>query len=81
MSIATEITRITGARNTIRDKLVELGLAAGGAKLDALATAAFALGTDGGMALIEGIDGVEAAFIARDRTLHTTSGADAYMME
>ena len=48
---------------------------------DALATAAFALGTDGGMELIEGIDGVEAAFIARDRTIHTTCGADAYMME
>ncbi len=48
---------------------------------DALATAAFALGADGGMALIEGIDGVEAAFIARDRTIHATSGADTYMIE
>ena len=48
---------------------------------DALATAAFALGTDGGMALIESIDGVEAAFIARDRTIHTTGGAETYMME
>ena len=48
---------------------------------DALATAAFALGTDGGMALIESIDGVEAAFIARDRTIHTTGGAGTYMME
>ena len=48
---------------------------------DALATAAFALGMDEGMALIESIDGVEAAFIARDRTIRTTSGADKYMMD
>ena len=39
MSTATEITRLTGARNTIRDKMVELGLATSTAKLDALATA------------------------------------------
>lgn len=46
---------------------------------DALATAAFALGSQGGAALIEGIDGVEAVFIARDRSVTYTSGADAYM--
>lgn len=39
MSTATEITRIQTARNTIRTKLVELGLAQSTAKLDALATA------------------------------------------
>lgn len=39
MSTATEITRLTGARNTIRDKMVELGLATSTAKIDALATA------------------------------------------
>lgn len=39
MSTATEIARLSAARNTIRDKLVELGLAASTAKLDALATA------------------------------------------
>lgn len=39
MSTATEITRLTGARNTIRDKLIELGLATSTAKMDALATA------------------------------------------
>ena len=47
---------------------------------DALATAVFALGTEAGAALVEGIDGVEAAFIARDRTITTTSGAGEYMM-
>ena len=48
---------------------------------DALATAAFALGTEQGAALIEGLDGVEAVFIARDRAVTYTSGAGAYMQE
>lgn len=39
MSTTTEITRIQTARNTIRTKLVELGLATSTAKLDTLATA------------------------------------------
>lgn len=39
MSTQTEITRIQTARNTIRTKLVELGLAANTTKLDTLATA------------------------------------------
>lgn len=39
MSIATEISRLQTSRNTIRAKLVALGLAASNAQLDALATA------------------------------------------
>lgn len=39
MSTATEITRLQNARNTIRDKLIDLGLANSTAKLDTLATA------------------------------------------
>lgn len=39
MSTATEITRLQTARNTIRDKAVELGIAANTSKLDALASA------------------------------------------
>lgn len=39
MATQTEITRIQTARNTIRTKLVDLGLATSTAKLDALATA------------------------------------------
>jgi hypothetical protein len=39
MSTSTEITRLQTARNTIRDKAVELGIAASTAKLDALAKA------------------------------------------
>lgn len=46
---------------------------------DALATAAFALGVEEGTALIEGLDGVEAVFIARDRSVTYTSGAADYM--
>ena len=38
MSTATEIARLTDARNTIRDKLIELGMATSTSKLDALAT-------------------------------------------
>ena len=47
---------------------------------DALATAAFSLGTDAGTRLIEGIDGVEAVFIARDRSVSATSGAGEYLV-
>lgn len=36
---ASEITRISDARNTIRDKLIDLGLATSTSKIDALATA------------------------------------------
>ena len=39
MSTASEIARIADARNTIRDKLIELGLASSTSKIDALATA------------------------------------------
>lgn len=39
MSTSTEITRLQTARNTIRTKLIDLGLATSTSKLDALATA------------------------------------------
>lgn len=39
MSVATYIANIEASRNTIRNKLVELGMAASGDKLDALAAA------------------------------------------
>ena len=48
---------------------------------DALATAAFALGTKEGIRLIESIEGTEALFIARDRTAIGTSGVMHYMTE
>ncbi len=48
---------------------------------DALATAAFALGTEQGTALIEGLEGIEAVFIARDRSVSATSGAGEYLID
>ena len=47
---------------------------------DALATAAFSLGTEAGTKLIEGLDGIEAVFIARDRSASSTSGAGQYLI-
>ena len=43
---------------------------------DALSTTAFILGTEEGIRLIESLKGVEAIFIARDRTVTCTSGAE-----
>lgn len=51
MSTANEITRLQTARNTIREKLVELGLAASGDKLDALATAVNGIAYRGAVAV------------------------------
>lgn len=48
---------------------------------DALATSAFAMGTEAGAAMIEGLEGIEAVFIARDRTATYTSGAGKYMAD
>ncbi len=48
---------------------------------DALSTAAFVLGTAEGMKLIESLDGIEAVFIAKDRTVTGTSGAETYLMK
>ena len=48
---------------------------------DALSTAAFVLGTEEGLKLIESLEGIEAIFIARDRTVTYSSGAEAYMIK
>ncbi len=48
---------------------------------DALATAAFVLGTEEGLTLIEGLEGIEAVFIARDRQVTYSSGAKDYVMQ
>ncbi|MBQ9664389.1 MAG: FAD:protein FMN transferase [Oscillospiraceae bacterium] len=48
---------------------------------DALSTTAFVLGTEAGTELIESLDGVEALFIARDRSVTCTSGAGQYLPE
>ncbi len=46
---------------------------------DALSTAAFALGAEKGIELIEGQEDVEALFILRDRSTKQTSGAEKYL--
>lgn len=48
---------------------------------DALSTAAFALGTEEGARLIEGLEGTEALFITRDRQAIGTSGVGKYMTD
>ena len=48
---------------------------------DALSTAAFVLGTEAGLKLIESLDGIEAVFISRDRTVTYSSGAANYIIK
>ena len=48
---------------------------------DALSTAAFVLGTEEGLKLINSLEGIEAVFIARDRSAVYSSGAEAYMIK
>ena len=48
---------------------------------DALSTATFVLGTEKGLELIESLDGIEAVFIARDRTVTYSSGAEDYIIK
>ena len=48
---------------------------------DALSTTAFVLGTEEGLKLIESLEGIEAVFIARDRTITCSSGAEEYIIK
>ena len=48
---------------------------------DALSTTAFVLGTEKGLELIESLEGVEAVFIAKDRTVTYSSGAADYIVQ
>ena len=48
---------------------------------DALATAAFILGKEKGMELIESMPGIEAVFIERDRKVTPSSGAKEYIIQ
>ena len=48
---------------------------------DALATAAFVLGREAGLELIESLEGIEAIFISRDRSVACTSGARETILE
>lgn len=59
MSISTEISRIQSNKNTIRAKLVELGMATNTDNLDRLASAIEAIVDNG--AINESIDGLTTA--------------------
>ena len=48
---------------------------------DALSTAAFVLGTEEGLKLIESLEGTEAVFIDRERGVTYSSGAEAYIIK
>ena len=48
---------------------------------DALSTAAFVLGPEKGMEMIDSLEGAEAVFIFRDRTTVYSAGAEAYMVK
>ena len=48
---------------------------------DALSTAAFVLGTEKGLKLIESLNGIEAVFITRDRTVIYSTGAETYIIQ
>ena len=48
---------------------------------DALSTAAFVLGKEKGLELIESLRGIEALFISKDRTVTYSSGAKDYMVQ
>ena len=48
---------------------------------DALSTAAFVLGTEEGLKLINSLEGVEAVFIARDRTVIYSEGAETFIIK
>ena len=48
---------------------------------DAVSTAAFVLGKEEGMRLVESLEGFEAIFIERDRTVTGTSGANYEWMK
>lgn len=51
------------------------------ARADGLSTAAFVLGEEKGMALIEELKDTEAIFIRRDRTVLYSSGAEKYLVQ
>lgn len=61
-NIATQITRLTNDRNTIRNKMIDFGLAESTANLDALATAVSGIANNGATNLT--IDGMQVASVS-----------------
>ena len=66
------------AQNTLASVTI---LTDSSALADGLSTAAFVLGEDKGMALIENMKDTEAVFIRRDRTVLYSSGAERFLVQ
>ena len=84
MSTSTEITRLATARNTIRDKLIDLGLAASPAKLDALATAIDGIANRGAVSatVVEGATyTIPAGYHNGSGTVSGVSGGGDYTLQ
>lgn len=84
MSTSTEITRLATARNTIRDKLIDLGLAASTAKLDALATAIDGIANRGAVSatVVEGATyTIPAGYHNGSGTVSGVSGGGDYTLQ
>ena len=84
MSIATEINRIQVNRNTIRTKLVELGLATGTSNLDALAEAISNIIDNGAVSvnIKEGeVYTIPAGFHNGSGTVHGVGGGGSYNLQ
>ncbi len=61
----------------VQNELASVSILSGSSmECDALSTAAFILGREEGTRLIESLEGVEAIFIGRDRTVTCTSGVE-----
>lgn len=84
MSTSTEITRLATARNTIRDKLIDLGLAASTSKLDALATAIDGIANRGAVSatVVEGATyTIPAGYHNGSGTVSGVSGGGDYTLQ
>lgn len=84
MSIQTEITRIENARNTLRNKAVELGIAQGTAKMDVLATAFDAIENQGSVsATVQAGDTytIPKGYHNGSGTVSATDGSDKYKLQ
>lgn len=84
MSTSTEITRISTARNKIRDKLIDLGLATSTDKLDTLATAVDGITNNGAVSaeVKEGeIYTIPAGYHTGSGTVSGVSGGGNYTLQ
>lgn len=84
MSVATEITRITQARNTIRSKLIELGMAQNTDTLNTLAVAVEGIENRGAVsAIVQAGDTytIPKGYHNGSGTVSATSGSENYNLQ